>query len=71
MLEVSLHRHKNNQSLQGQRTLSLLVENCGRVHRGRDLNKQHKGDWQTRCSSLLCLLLNHLSSVQANLAVCS
>ncbi|TDH04625.1 hypothetical protein EPR50_G00134680 [Perca flavescens] len=27
----------------GQRTLSLLVENCGRVHRGRDLDKQHKG----------------------------
>ncbi|XP_037549703.1 beta-galactosidase-1-like protein 2 [Nematolebias whitei] len=25
------------------RTLSLLVENCGRVHRGRDLDKQHKG----------------------------
>ncbi|KAM9728968.1 beta-galactosidase-1-like protein 2 [Menidia menidia] len=28
---------------QGQRTLSLLVENCGRAHRGRDLDKQHKG----------------------------
>ncbi|XP_028322684.1 beta-galactosidase-1-like protein 2 [Gouania willdenowi] len=28
---------------QGRRTLSLLVENCGRVHQGRDLNKQHKG----------------------------
>ncbi|XP_041864437.1 beta-galactosidase-1-like protein 2 [Melanotaenia boesemani] len=27
----------------GQRTLSLLVENCGRAHRGRDLDKQHKG----------------------------
>ncbi|XP_071317388.1 beta-galactosidase-1-like protein 2 [Trachinotus anak] len=27
----------------GRRTLSLLVENCGRVHRGRDLDKQHKG----------------------------
>ncbi|XP_061659256.1 beta-galactosidase-1-like protein 2 isoform X2 [Syngnathoides biaculeatus] len=27
----------------GQRTLSLLVENCGRVHRGRDLDKQRKG----------------------------
>ncbi|KAF1378928.1 hypothetical protein PFLUV_G00195600 [Perca fluviatilis] len=27
----------------GQRTLSLLVENCGRVHHGRDLDKQHKG----------------------------
>ncbi|XP_053186993.1 beta-galactosidase-1-like protein 2 [Scomber japonicus] len=27
----------------GQRTLSLLVENCGRVHKGRDLDKQHKG----------------------------
>ncbi|KAI3373413.1 hypothetical protein L3Q82_022014, partial [Scortum barcoo] len=27
----------------GQRTLSLLVENCGRVHQGRDLDKQHKG----------------------------
>uniref|UniRef100_A0A3Q3W719 Uncharacterized protein n=1 Tax=Mola mola TaxID=94237 RepID=A0A3Q3W719_MOLML len=28
--------------LQGRRTLSLLVENCGRVHQGRDLDKQHK-----------------------------
>ncbi|XP_059208322.1 beta-galactosidase-1-like protein 2 [Centropristis striata] len=27
----------------GPRTLSLLVENCGRVHQGRDLDKQHKG----------------------------
>lgn len=27
----------------GQRTLSLLVENCGRVHQGKDLDKQHKG----------------------------
>ncbi|XP_061606687.1 beta-galactosidase-1-like protein 2 isoform X2 [Phyllopteryx taeniolatus] len=27
----------------GPRTLSLLVENCGRVHRGRDLDKQRKG----------------------------
>ncbi|XP_074528259.1 beta-galactosidase-1-like protein 2 [Halichoeres trimaculatus] len=27
----------------GRRTLSLLVENCGRVHQGRDLDKQHKG----------------------------
>ncbi|KAK5858918.1 hypothetical protein PBY51_003026 [Eleginops maclovinus] len=27
----------------GKRTLSLLVENCGRVHQGRDLDKQHKG----------------------------
>uniref|UniRef100_A0A8C4EPV5 Beta-galactosidase n=1 Tax=Dicentrarchus labrax TaxID=13489 RepID=A0A8C4EPV5_DICLA len=35
--------HKNDQSLQGRRTLSLLVENCGRVHQGRDLDKQHKG----------------------------
>uniref|UniRef100_A0A4W6E1K5 Beta-1,3-glucuronyltransferase 1 (glucuronosyltransferase P) b n=1 Tax=Lates calcarifer TaxID=8187 RepID=A0A4W6E1K5_LATCA len=33
----------HNQSLQGRRTLSLLVENCGRVHQGRDLDKQHKG----------------------------
>uniref|UniRef100_A0A3B3ZG91 Uncharacterized protein n=1 Tax=Periophthalmus magnuspinnatus TaxID=409849 RepID=A0A3B3ZG91_9GOBI len=30
-------------SMQGKRTLSLLVENCGRVHKGRDLDKQHKG----------------------------
>uniref|UniRef100_A0A3Q2Z0E1 Galactosidase beta 1 like 2 n=1 Tax=Hippocampus comes TaxID=109280 RepID=A0A3Q2Z0E1_HIPCM len=28
---------------EGPRTLSLLVENCGRVHRGRDLDKQRKG----------------------------
>ncbi|XP_054611210.1 beta-galactosidase-1-like protein 2 isoform X2 [Dunckerocampus dactyliophorus] len=27
----------------GLQTLSLLVENCGRVHRGRDLDKQRKG----------------------------
>ncbi|XP_070773584.1 beta-galactosidase-1-like protein 2 [Enoplosus armatus] len=27
----------------GRRTLSLLVENCGRVHQGKDLDKQHKG----------------------------
>ncbi|XP_038162598.1 beta-galactosidase-1-like protein 2 isoform X1 [Cyprinodon tularosa] len=26
-----------------KRTLSFLVENCGRVHSGRDLDKQHKG----------------------------
>ncbi|MEQ2258876.1 hypothetical protein XENORESO_003775, partial [Xenotaenia resolanae] len=29
--------------LMEKRTLSFLVENCGRVHRGRDLDKQHKG----------------------------
>ncbi|XP_049447484.1 beta-galactosidase-1-like protein 2 isoform X5 [Epinephelus fuscoguttatus] len=29
--------------VKGRRTLSLLVENCGRVHQGRDLDKQHKG----------------------------
>ncbi|XP_056451357.1 beta-galactosidase-1-like protein 2 [Gadus chalcogrammus] len=28
---------------EGKRTLSLLVENCGRVHRGKDLDKQRKG----------------------------
>ncbi|XP_075876018.1 beta-galactosidase-1-like protein 2 [Nelusetta ayraudi] len=28
---------------QGQRTLSLLVENCGRAHQGNDLDNQHKG----------------------------
>ena len=38
------NRHKCDQSLQGPRTLGLLVENCGRVHRGRDLDKQRKGD---------------------------
>ncbi|KAM8835931.1 beta-galactosidase-1-like protein 2 [Synchiropus picturatus] len=27
----------------GERTLSLLVENCGRVHQGRGLDKQRKG----------------------------
>ncbi|KAM4620183.1 beta-galactosidase-1-like protein 2 [Polymixia lowei] len=27
----------------GQRTLSLLVENCGRVHHGKDLDNQRKG----------------------------
>lgn len=30
--------------MQGQRTLSLLVENCGRAHQGNDLDNQHKGD---------------------------
>uniref|UniRef100_A0A3Q0R2N3 Beta-1,3-glucuronyltransferase 1 (glucuronosyltransferase P) b n=1 Tax=Amphilophus citrinellus TaxID=61819 RepID=A0A3Q0R2N3_AMPCI len=28
----------------GHRILSLLVENCGRVHQGRELDKQRKGD---------------------------
>uniref|UniRef100_A0A8C5EWW3 Beta-galactosidase-1-like protein 2 n=1 Tax=Gouania willdenowi TaxID=441366 RepID=A0A8C5EWW3_GOUWI len=28
---------------QGEEGADLLVENCGRVHQGRDLNKQHKG----------------------------
>ncbi|KAJ3588658.1 hypothetical protein NHX12_009512 [Muraenolepis orangiensis] len=28
---------------EGKRTLSLLVENCGRVHHGKDLDKQRKG----------------------------
>lgn len=55
-------RHKSDWSLQGRRTLSLLVENCGRVHQGRDLDKQHKGDGQTMCTSLVCLLLNHSST---------
>uniref|UniRef100_A0A3Q3IHX4 Beta-galactosidase n=1 Tax=Monopterus albus TaxID=43700 RepID=A0A3Q3IHX4_MONAL len=40
---IGLFKHKSSQSLQGKRTLSLLVENCGRVHQGRDLDKQHKG----------------------------
>uniref|UniRef100_A0A671W3Q4 Beta-galactosidase n=1 Tax=Sparus aurata TaxID=8175 RepID=A0A671W3Q4_SPAAU len=40
---ITCKRHKSEQSPQGQRTLSLLVENCGRVHQGRDLDKQHKG----------------------------
>lgn len=35
--------------MQGQRTLSLLVENCGRVHQGRDLDNQHKGDEKMIC----------------------
>lgn len=30
--------------MQGQRTLSLLVENCGRAHQGNDLDNQHKGE---------------------------
>ncbi|CAL8364240.1 unnamed protein product [Lota lota] len=28
---------------EGKRTLSLLVENCGRVHQGKDIDKQRKG----------------------------
>lgn len=55
-------RPKSDKSLQGRRTLSLLVENCGRVHQGRDLDKQHKGDRHAICSSLLCLLLNQWSA---------
>uniref|UniRef100_A0A7N6FJP2 Beta-galactosidase n=1 Tax=Anabas testudineus TaxID=64144 RepID=A0A7N6FJP2_ANATE len=44
ILAVETHkRNKSNQTLQGRRTLSLLVENCGRVHQGRDLDKQRKG----------------------------
>lgn len=35
---------KWNQFMQGQRILSLLVENCGRVHQGGDLDNQHKGE---------------------------
>lgn len=30
--------------MQGQRILSLLVENCGRVHQGGNLDNQHKGE---------------------------
>uniref|UniRef100_A0A3Q2PHG5 Beta-galactosidase n=1 Tax=Fundulus heteroclitus TaxID=8078 RepID=A0A3Q2PHG5_FUNHE len=37
-----------------KRTLSFLVENCGRVHRGRDLDKQHKGDRQ-KCLQFITL----------------
>uniref|UniRef100_A0A667XQ39 Beta-1,3-glucuronyltransferase 1 (glucuronosyltransferase P) b n=1 Tax=Myripristis murdjan TaxID=586833 RepID=A0A667XQ39_9TELE len=44
---IGLFKHRNLELAvpdgKGQRTLSLLVENCGRVHRGRDLDKQRKG----------------------------
>uniref|UniRef100_A0A3Q3AEG5 Beta-galactosidase n=1 Tax=Kryptolebias marmoratus TaxID=37003 RepID=A0A3Q3AEG5_KRYMA len=44
---IGLFKHQNVELAvpdgKGLRTLSLLVENCGRVHRGRDLDKQHKG----------------------------
>lgn len=53
---------KSSKSIQGKRTLSLLVENCGRVHQGRELDKQHKGDRQAICSSFLWLLLNQMST---------
>ncbi|KAM4726215.1 beta-galactosidase-1-like protein 2 [Anableps anableps] len=41
----ALHQDLELAVLDGKekRTLSFLVENCGRVHRGRDLDKQHKG----------------------------
>ncbi|XP_051793422.1 beta-galactosidase-1-like protein 2 isoform X3 [Acanthochromis polyacanthus] len=39
----------------GRRTLSLLVENCGRVHQGRDLDKQHK------------VFIRHLGKLSRNL----
>uniref|UniRef100_A0A671W193 Beta-galactosidase-1-like protein 2 n=1 Tax=Sparus aurata TaxID=8175 RepID=A0A671W193_SPAAU len=42
---IGLFKRKNLEMAvpDGKRTLSLLVENCGRVHQGRDLDKQHKG----------------------------
>uniref|UniRef100_A0A8C5B1K7 Beta-galactosidase-1-like protein 2 n=1 Tax=Gadus morhua TaxID=8049 RepID=A0A8C5B1K7_GADMO len=40
--DLSTATHSQKQKL-GKRTLSLLVENCGRVHRGKDLDKQRKG----------------------------
>lgn len=44
--------------MQGQRILSLLVENCGRVHQGNDLDNQHKGDEKRLCSYFQFLVLN-------------
>ncbi|MED6291367.1 hypothetical protein CHARACLAT_022795 [Characodon lateralis] len=44
---IGLFKHQNLELAvpdgKQKRTLSFLVENCGRVHRGRDLDKQHKG----------------------------
>lgn len=62
MLKCLPKRPKSSKSIQGKRTLSLLVENCGRVHQGRELDKQRKGDQQTIYSSFLWLLLNQLGA---------
>ncbi|MED6241474.1 hypothetical protein ATANTOWER_015707 [Ataeniobius toweri] len=44
---IGLFKHQNLELAvpdgKEKRTLSFLVENCGRVHHGRDLDKQHKG----------------------------
>ncbi|XP_013882681.1 beta-galactosidase-1-like protein 2 [Austrofundulus limnaeus] len=44
---IGLFKHQNVELAvpdgKGPRTLSLLVENCGRVHRGKHLDNQHKG----------------------------
>ncbi|KAM9846237.1 beta-galactosidase-1-like protein 2 [Aulostomus maculatus] len=44
---IGLFKHQNLELAvpdgKRQRTLSLLLENCGRVHQGRDLDKQRKG----------------------------
>lgn len=48
--------------LKGKRTLSLLVENCGRVNYGKTLDEQRKGTnclanrWLCRCSVFLFFL---------------
>lgn len=42
-----------NQFMQGQRILSLLVENLGRVHQGGDLDNQRKGEDKDDCQFLL------------------
>lgn len=71
----ALKRHKSDRSLQGRRTLSLLVENCGRVHQGRDLDKQHKGDRQENSQFIAMPAIksckHSVGSAQVNFDLCS
>lgn len=43
--------------LKGERTLSLLVENCGRVNYGKSLDEQRKGIYLSLICTFQCLIL--------------
>lgn len=47
--------------LKGERTLSLLVENCGRVNYGKSLDEQRKGIYLSLICTLQCLILAPLA----------
>jgi hypothetical protein len=51
--------------LQEKRTLSLLVENCGRVHYGKALDKQRKG------AHLFCLYYSTVAETDNNVLIFS